>query len=228
MAVHSQALLEALDKIYPAGPIAAEIRGRKISAQTDWTSMNTATNSRYDAASIVLHWITAIAVTIAFILGPGGFGRMMRQGVDPATHLDIVWHESLGVLVLVLTLLRLLWLLFRPAAPITAMAHWMQMAATLMHVALWTLLLALPVTALLALGSESHPLTLLGGVRVSQIPFVASSAIAKLADWGDVHQFLGDSIMWLAGLHAAAGLYHHFIVKDGVLKAMLPLRARKP
>jgi len=37
-----------------------------------------------------------------------------------------------------------------------------------------------------------------------------------------VHQFLGDAIMWLAGLHSAAALYHHFMLKDGVLATMLP------
>jgi len=102
------------------------------------------------------------------------------------------------------------------------MARWMHLTARLVQVALWALLLALPITAFLALGSEAHPLTLLGGVRVDRMPLIANSAIAKLADWGDVHQFLGDAIMWLAGLHAAAAIYHHVILKDGVLAAMLP------
>lgn len=178
--------------------------------------------SHYDTPSRVFHWITAIAVTIAFILGPGGFGRLMHQGVDPATRSDIVWHETLGILVLLLTVLRLLWLAFRPAAPQFPMANWMHKASRLTHAALWTLLLALPITAFLALGSEAHPLTLLGGVRIDQMPIIANSPVAKLADWGDVHQFLGDAIMWLAGLHAAAAIYHHLILKDGVLSAMLP------
>jgi cytochrome b561 len=186
--------------------------------------MNQPSTSHYDPLSRAFHWITAIVVTIAFILGPGGFGRLMRQGVDPATRSDIVWHETLGVLVFLLTVLRLLWLALRPAAPQIAMAGWMQLAAKLVHVALWALLLALPITAVLALGSEAHPLTLLGGIRVDQMPWIANSAIAKLADWGDVHQFLGDAIMWLAGLHALAAVYHHVALKDGVLLSMLPRR----
>lgn len=184
--------------------------------------MNPSLSPRYDAVSRAFHWLTAVVVTIAFILGPGGFGRLMRNGVDPATRLDIVWHESLGLLVFGLTLLRLLWLLLRPAAPRVAMAPWMHLAARLAHLVLWALLLALPVTALLALGSEGHPLTLLGGLRVDQMPWIANSPLAGLADWGDVHQFLGDAIMWLAGLHAAAALYHHLVLKDGVLRSMLP------
>lgn len=184
--------------------------------------MNQQPASRYDSFSQVLHWVTAIIVTIAFILGPGGFGRLMRQGVDPATRSDIVWHESLGILVLALTVLRLAWMALRPAAPQPQMAKWMHLTAKVVRVALWVLLLALPVTAFLALGSEGHPLTLLGGVRIDRMPFIAESPVAGLADWGDVHQFLGDSIMWLAGLHAIAAIFHHVVLKDGVLMSMLP------
>lgn len=184
--------------------------------------MHPSSTPHYDVLSRAFHWITAIVVTIAFILGPGGFGRLMRQGIDPATHIDIVWHETLGMLVLVLTVLRLLWVALRPAAPQIPMAPRIHMMAKLMHLALWTLLLLLPITALLALGGKAHPLTLLGGVRIDQIPLMTNSALAKLLDWGDVHGLLGDAIMWLAGLHAAAAIYHHMVLKDGVLSTMLP------
>lgn len=177
---------------------------------------------RHDALSRAFHWLTAFAVLAAFILGPEGFGRLMHQGVDPATRSDIVWHESLGLLVATLTALRLIWVLLRPAAPQFEMARWMHQAARAVHGLLWLLLFALPATALLALGSEGHPLTLLGGVRVDQMPFIAHSAIAPLADWGEVHGFLGDAIVWLAGLHAAAAIYHHVVLKDGVLLSMSP------
>ncbi len=186
--------------------------------------MNQQPRTHYDPLSRAFHWFTAIVVVITFILGPGGFGQLMRQGIDPATHSDIVWHESLGILVLVLTVLRLLWNAMRPATPQFAMAKWMHTTAKLVGFAMWTLLLALPITALLALGSASHPLTLLGGVRVDHMPFIANSMTAKLVGWGEVHQFLGDVIIWLAGLHAAAAIYHHVVLKDGVLLAMLPHR----
>lgn len=184
--------------------------------------MNQQSPSRYDALSRAFHWLTAIAVAVAFVLGPGGFGRLMHQGVDPASRSDIVWHETLGVLVFAMTLLRLLWVAFRPAAPQFETGGWMLLLSKLMHLALWALLLILPATALLALGSENHPLTLLGGVRVDQMPLIANSAIAKLANWGDVHGLLGDVLIWFAGLHAVAAIYHHVALKDGVLLSMLP------
>ena len=189
--------------------------------------MTTRPITHYDTASRALHWITAVIVVIAFILGPAGYGRLIHQGVDPATHSDIVWHESLGVLVTLLTLLRLVWLALRPPPPRFAMPGWMQAVARLMHLVLWALLLAMPTTAMLALGSEDHPLTLLGGVRVDHLTFITGSALAKLADWGDVHKFLGDTIVWLSGLHALAAIYHQWVLKDGVLRSMLPPRASR-
>ena len=182
---------------------------------------------RYDPLSRALHWLTAIAVTVAFILGPGGFGRLMRKGIDPATRLDIVWHESLGLLVLALTLARLVWVALRPDKPRFEMAAWMHVLSKLVHAALWTLMLVLPATALLALGSEHHPLTLLGGVRIDEFPWIAGSRLGEAADWGDVHGLLGDVLVWLAGLHAADALYHHFLRRDGVLAAMLPWQSRR-
>ena len=182
--------------------------------------MNT-TPTHYDTVSRAFHWLTAIAVFIAFVLGPEHFGRAMRQGLDPSTRLDIVVHESLGVLVMVLTLLRLLWVAVRPAKPSFEMAHWMHITAKATHGLLWLLLLAVPVSAFLALGSEGHPLTLLGGIRVNEMPAIAQSPLADLADWGDVHGVLGDMIMWLSGLHAVAAIYHHIALKDGVLLSML-------
>jgi len=186
--------------------------------------VNQASASRYDALSRAFHWVTAIAVAIAFILGPEHFGRLMHQGVDPATRSDIVWHETLGILVFALTLLRLLWVAFRPAAPQFDASSRMLLLSKLMHLALWALLLVLPLSALLALGSEGHPLTLLGGVRLDQMPLFSNPAIAELADWGDVHGLLGDVLIWLAGLHAVAAIYHHVALKDGVLLSMLPKR----
>jgi cytochrome b561 len=183
--------------------------------------MNQRPKSHYDPVSQVFHWLTAAIVLAAFILGPEHFDRLIRQGVDPATRIDIVWHESLGVLVMALTLLRLVWVSIRSGPPDFQMAHWMRVTGKLVHGVLWALLLALPLSALLALGSEDIPLTLLGGFRVELLPWVKSSGIGVVTDWGDVHQFLGDAILWLAGFHAAAAIYHHVVLKDGVLKAMM-------
>jgi cytochrome b561 len=181
-------------------------------------------SQHYDPVSQAFHWLTAVFVVAAFILGPEGFGRAMRQGLDPATRWDIVTHETLGLGVLVLTLLRLLWALVRPAPPRFDLAPWMHFASKAVQALLWLLMLLLPVTAVLALGSEGHPLTLLGGLRVDRMPWIENASIAHWADWGEVHGLLGDVIIWIAGAHAAAAIFHQLVLKDDVLRSMLPRR----
>lgn len=187
-------------------------------------TLNATPSPRYDTLSQAFHWVTALAVGVAFVLGPEGFGHLMRDGIDPATHLDIVVHESLGMLVFALTALRLLWVAVRPAPPQTVANGAVKTLAKLAHVGLWLMLFALPMTALLTLASESSPLTLLGGLRADHLDAYLPAALAELADWGDVHSFLGEAIMVLAGAHAAAALFHHFKLKDGVLMSMVPKR----
>lgn len=183
--------------------------------------MNLSTPRRYDRLSQFFHWATALAVLAAYLIEPEGFNRLLRQGVDPATSNSVLWHESLGILVLVLTLLRLLWLALRPAPPQFEMAGWMQRASRLAHGALWLLVLITPLVALLTLAGKGAPLTLLGGLRVQELPWISHSALAQLLDWGDVHEALGNALLIIAGVHAAAALYHQFVLKDGLLWAML-------
>jgi cytochrome b561 len=184
------------------------------------SSMYRNTQMRYDRLSQLFHWLTAVLALTAFVLGPGDFGRVVDQGVDPASRIDIVLHETAGVLVFLLTLLRVIWMRVRPPVSKTVMSESMRVASQVVHVALLVLLCALPVTAILMLGTESQNLTLLGGVHVGLRLPTPLVAVAHSIDWGGVHALLGDGLMILAGLHAAAGLFHHVILRDGVLRSM--------
>ena len=86
--------------------------------------------------------------------------------------------------------------------------------------ALYVLLFLVPLTAITGAWLEGHPLTWLGG-DVS--PWLAASHDLG-AQLAKIHGWLGDAILWVAGLHALAALYHHFVLKDGVLRSMVPGR----
>lgn len=180
--------------------------------------------TRYGAVAQVLHWAIALLVLAAFIYGPGGSEQRVYA---PARDFERQLHETLGLCVFALAALRALWRLAdrSPAPP--AVARWMALAAKTAHAALYLLLFALPLTAISGAWLEGHPLTLLGGVEVAPWLGLSHDAGARLAR---LHTWLGDAILWLAGLHAAAGLYHHFMLGDGVLVSMLPrwLVARQP
>jgi cytochrome b561 len=168
------------------------------------------------------HWLTAALVLVAFLYGPGGSeARVYSAARDAGRQL----HETLGVCVLALALLRLLWrrIDIRPEPP--AVSRWMGLGATAVQVGLYVLLFAVPLTAIAGAWLEGHPLTLLAGVTIAPPVAEAHAAGTKIAE---LHTWLGDAILWLAGLHALAALAHHFVLRDGVLLSMLPgTRARR-
>ena len=99
------------------------------------------------------------------------------------------------------------------------MPQWMRMTAKLGHVILYILLLLLPLTAISGAWLEGHPLTLLGNIRI--VPWLAEAHAAG-SSIATLHTWLGETIVWVAGVHAVAGLYHHFVLRDRVLRSMLP------
>lgn len=172
--------------------------------------------NRYSTPAQALHWLTAILVLIAFIYGPGGSEERVYSA---SRDFDRQLHETLGASVFALVVVRVLWRMvdIRPEPP--HLARWMDMSAKVVRITLYILLFALPITAITGAWMEGHPLTLLGGLRFAP-PVSESHAIG--AEIAVIHTWLGDTILWVAGVHALAGLYHHFVLKDGVLRSMLP------
>jgi cytochrome b561 len=172
--------------------------------------------SRYGRIAQALHWATAILVLIAFTFGPGGSELRVYSA---ARDFDRQLHETLGLCVFILVTLRVLWRAIDETPRTPPAPRWMELAAKAVHVALYALLFALPLTAIAGAWLEGHPLTLLGGIEIPAL-------VAKSHDLGagiaNLHTWLGDTIMWLAGLHALAAIYHQFVLDDGLLASMLP------
>jgi len=174
------------------------------------------TPTRYGNVTQILHWLTAILVLAAFILGPGGPELRVYA---PERDFGRQLHETLGLCVFALALLRVLWLLVdtRPQDP--PMARWMTVLSKSVQGLLYLLLFAVPVSAIVGAWLEGHPLTLLAGFEVGPMLSMNHDLGRTISE---LHKLLGDLILWLAGLHAAAALFHHFILKDRVLISMLP------
>lgn len=97
----------------------------------------------------------------------------------------------------------------------------MPAVARIVQRTLYLLLFMLPLTGIASVWLEGHALTFLGDMELELLFWHAHSAGAIVAR---LHKLIGDGIMWLAGFHALAGLYHHFILNDGTLVSMLPSR----
>lgn len=168
----------------------------------------------YSLVARCFHWLTAILVLAAFLLSAGG-PEALVFGPDNKGLLTL--HESLGLAVFALTALRLGYRRWAPPPAPAAMPEWMHRAAALTHFLLYFLLALLPLAAIFGSWMEGHALSFYFGDIAS--PWAASPALGASAL--AAHKLAGDAIMWLAGLHSAAALYHHFILKDGVLRSML-------
>jgi cytochrome b561 len=178
--------------------------------------LNHASPTRYGAVAQLFHWITAILVLIAFIYGPGGSeARVYSVG----RAFDRQLHETLGLCVLALTVLRIVWSAF-DSRPVPAPGpRWMVFASRAVQGCLYLLLLALPCTAISGAWLTGHPLTLMGGIEVPALLGVSRDLGQRLAN---LHGWLGDAIVWIAGFHALAAIFHHLVLKDRVLLSMLP------
>jgi cytochrome b561 len=169
----------------------------------------------YSFASRAFHWLTALLVLAAFLLSVGGpEARVFADGNKGLLTL----HESLGISVFATTVLRLAYRRWaRPPDPV-AMPVWMHQAALATRVLLYFLLLFLPLSAIVGSWTQGHSLSL----------YVFGAIGSPWATYGtfgqsilSLHKLAGDAIMWLAGVHAAAALFHHFIRKDHVLRSMM-------
>lgn len=176
---------------------------------------------RYEPVGMAFHWITAALVLAAFVMGPGGSEQRVYSA---AKDFDRQIHEVLGLTVLGLTLLRLLWRAIATAPDFSSIPRWMQRASKIVQVLLYALLVVTPVSAIAGAWLEGHPLTL--GIFGNVPPMIPEShAVGKTI--AEIHTILGDAIIWLAGSHAAAALFHHFVLRDGILMSMLPRSSKR-
>jgi len=175
----------------------------------------------YGVVAMAFHWLTVALVLVAFIMGPGG----SEQRIYSAAHdFQREIHEVLGLTVFALTTLRFVWRALAPAPTLQPAPGWMEPISKIVQGLLYALLFATPMTAVAGAWLEGHPLTL--GL-LGNIPPMIPEAHAAGRVVAEVHTFLGDTIVWLAGFHAAAALFHHFVLCDAVLLSMVPRRWRR-
>lgn len=183
------------------------------------------TSKRWGAISMVLHWLVALLV-----LGLMAVGFYMESGLtDDLKTLFTLFqgHKSLGLLVLALAILRLGWRWLNPSPPLPdTLKPWERTAARATHLALYALLLAQPLVGWLMVSASplEVPTIWFGLVDVPHLigPDKATEGLMKRLHW-----IFAWALIALIALHIAAALKHHLILRDDVLRRMLPGGASK-
>ncbi len=175
-------------------------------------------HQRWGAVAVSLHWLMAALILVTMSLGwiAEDMPRSMAQ------YRMFGWHKSFGLLVLTFAVLRLGWRL-RSGSPGSDVLRpvWERRAASISHVLLYVCMFAMPLTGWLLNSAADVPLRWFWLVPVPAIAG-ASQELEELAV--ALHSGFLWTLLTLVAIHSVAALRHHFVLHDGVLWRMLPLR----
>lgn len=178
---------------------------------------------RYTAVAIALHWLIAVAIATIVMIGL----VMTHVKLAPLMQFKLYQlHKSIGITILALTVLRILWrLTHRPPVLPADIPKLERRAAAGTHVMLYVLMFGLPLVgwALVSASPLNLPTVLYGIVPWPHLPIPGGISKAALAPiLAKVHAYGAYALIGLFVLHAAAALRHHLVIRDDVLRRMIP------
>jgi len=177
----------------------------------------------YGLVSISLHWLMAVG-----ILGLALLGLWMTDLTyySPWYRTAPFWHKSVGILLAVLLVVRLLWRWSNPRpAHLPSHTRWETRLASLVHGLLYLLLLVILLSGYLISTARGQGISVFGWF---ELPALISGLPQQADRAGAVHYWAAMLLLGLVGLHALGALKHHLIDRDNTLRRMLGLRPRTP
>jgi cytochrome b561 len=168
----------------------------------------------YDGFTIALHWLTAVLVLVQFVLA-----ETWEWFARPTRHLMVVTHMSFGIILSAVIVVRIVWRLIPGHRIAPAVSGRVELASKAVHYLLYVLLAAEAVLGFLLRWSGNEAMSLFGLSIAPPFPPFSRPAHDLV---GELHELNGWAIILLAAAHAAAALYHHYGLHDGVLARMLP------
>jgi cytochrome b561 len=169
----------------------------------------------YTVTARVLHWVTASLVLIMLPLGlviANDWGGPLQ---DPLYNL----HRSIGVLILLIVLVRVVYRLTHPPAPLPDdIPPLQQLAAKATHWALYALLIAQPFLGWIGTSAYRAPIIVFG---LFELPPIWPEDRAFSDKVLFVHGLIGLTIAVLLAAHIGAALHHHFVRRDRILMRMI-------
>jgi cytochrome b561 len=164
---------------------------------------------RYDPTTVVLHWATALLVALLWILG------QTSDWWPPGPARTFSWsmHVVLGLALAAILATRIVWRIGPGRALPAADDGILRLLARATHTGLYVLLLI--VVGLGVADALVRGFVLFGALP---LPQVGSRDMRRAINhW---HELAANTVLIVAGLHAMAGLFHHYVRKDRLLERM--------
>ena len=175
------------------------------------------TPHRYGLIAQALHWSIMLLVLVQLVLGVGAYNSPPVGERAAIHHL----HYSLGITLFALMLARLGWRLLSPPPPLPPGVNGLQrLAANGTHVAIYVLLLAMPLVGWLYCSTTLLKTTWFGIVEIPN-PFGPNARLAVAMKM--LHMDMAGALVTLIVMHISAAVWHQFVHKDKLLARMLPM-----
>jgi cytochrome b561 len=176
------------------------------------------TNQHYGTLSIVLHWF--MFLLMAAVYATIELRELFPKGSDPREALKTL-HFMLGLSVLLFVTLRIYARVTSVTPIITpGLSPIQDFAAKLGHLALYGLMVAMPVLGWLMLSAAAKPIPFFG----LELPALIAENKELAKSLKEIHETICVIGYYLIGIHVLAALYHHHIRKDNTLTRILPLK----
>ncbi|PWC20840.1 cytochrome b561 [Brenneria roseae subsp. roseae] len=171
---------------------------------------------KYAPSQIFFHWIIFVLIVVTYC-------AMELRGLVPRGSNAREWmrvlHYTCGLSVLILSVARIVIKITHQEPEIVPpLPRWQRILAKSVHGVLYLMFIGLPLMGALSL--------YYGGIEWSffffPMPFSAEPDLIMESDLIDIHETIASVGYFIIGLHAAAALYHHYIVRDNTLIRMMP------
>jgi cytochrome b561 len=174
----------------------------------------------YGTAAVFMHWLAVLFIAAVFPLALW-MGDLEK---GPEKTQVLMWHQSVGLMILALVVLRLVWRGVH-GAPQHALSGLLDKLAAVVQIALYGLMVLVPIVGWMTLSAGGHPATFFGWFS---LPDLLNRNHPLHETLGDVHQFLAYTMLALIAVHILGALKHYYVMHDDVMARMMPwLKAKK-
>lgn len=170
---------------------------------------------RWARPIVVLHWVMAIIVVALYVLGDYMVGL---DYYDPWYQSAPFWHKSIGLLLAMLLVLRIVSRVTFAAPRDPAISRVIRYSVSFVHSSLYVLLIGVIVSGYLISTADGRGIDFFSWFEVASIGELFENQEDLAGVW---HERMALGLLVLAGLHALAAVKHHFVDRDKVLKRMI-------
>ena len=168
----------------------------------------------YNITARLLHWFSAVVIIGMFIVGLWMVDlSYYSEWYQRAPH----WHKSVGLLLALLTMFRLIWKFLTPSPNIVG-SNFERLAAMAAHLSMYLILLTIFISGYQISTEDGRSIDVFTWFELPGLgAFFENQADIE----GEIHFYLAWTLMVLVAVHLVAALKHHFLDRDNTLRKML-------